>query len=359
VGPERGGGDGEAWLDAQTQRCGGGACDDRRHTCFALAAPHFDVQESQRLQRLEAQHFCRGSCCIPPDLPLYGIASLLIMHALSGTSSLSLAHLTTHLPHSLQVLIPAWARHLPSLAPFASDVPNASHNSKMRAGGAAGLNSIWEATTGAAGPFRSDAAGFGHPLSALHSFTRACLGLSYAVPDARKSPVSAAAHAAGLPLPQSHRSANSEPWAWLVGGPGVMYDKGIKDALFVLTGILVFTTLRAATIKHVLAPLGEHVTCPPDAPASAGSGARAVQKRKEKAARQKRATVQRFAEQGWNVIYYSASLSFGLVSARCPRWVRAALTRSRSTWRTTLPTGSTPRASGKTGQCGSSTAGRR
>ncbi|PWN46425.1 LAG1-domain-containing protein [Ceraceosorus guamensis] len=252
------------------------------------------------------------------------------MHMLSGTSSLSIAHLTTHLPHSIQVLIPQWARHLPSLAPFASDLPNASHESKLRAAGS-GFSSAWEAATGAAGPFRSDAAGFGHPLSALHAFTRACLGLSYAIPpspDPLTSPVSAAAHAAGLSSPAlQHLSANSEPWAWLIGKPGMLYGKGPKDLLFVATGILIFTTLRAATIRYALVPLAELVVNPP-LPAGerqVPKDPRAAKKWRESAARQRRSTVMRFAEQAWSIIFYVSTLSFGLYLAyHEPFWMRTA-----------------------------------
>ena len=56
-----------------------------------------------------------------------GVVALLVMHTLSSPSSLSLAHLSSHLhlPHSLNSIIPSWLR-LPSLAQFATDLPNAS-----------------------------------------------------------------------------------------------------------------------------------------------------------------------------------------------------------------------------------------
>ncbi|PWN27608.1 LAG1-domain-containing protein [Jaminaea rosea] len=230
------------------------------------------------------------------EWPLYTLAALLVCHALSGTGSLSLAHLSAHLPYSIQKLLPTWARTLPNLAPFASDVPNASHDLKSFFFGSGGGSAAW--LEGQAGPFRSEAAGFGHPLTALHTFTKACLGLSYAV-----RPASSSSSAAAQELPLGHPAP--EPWAWLVGQPDTLYSKGAKDVLYVLTWILVWTALRAAVIRYMLVPLGTRwVTRPRPQPGKAHPSLR-DRKLWHK-------SVTRFAEQGWAVVFYIASWSLGL-----------------------------------------------
>ncbi|PWN21533.1 LAG1-domain-containing protein [Microstroma glucosiphilum] len=244
------------------------------------------------------------------EIPLYILLALCVCHALSGTSSLSLVHLSAHLPHSIQKLLPAWSRRLPNLAPYASDVPNASHDSKtslLLGSSLAGL--VGGSNVGQAGPFRSDAAGFGHPLTALHTFTRACLGLSYAIRPAGEltdDAAAAAAYASGLSYP-----AQPEPWAWLVGQPGTMYHKGLKDALYAATWVLIWTALRAAVITYILVPLGTRWVTKPklhdEQKNLAITGARRLRRIKvwEK-------NIMRFAEQSWCVIFYIVNLSVGL-----------------------------------------------
>lgn len=246
----------------------------------------------------------------PPEIPLYILSALLVCHALSGTSSLSLAHLSNRLPSSIQKLLPAWAWRLPNLAPFASDVPNASHNSKLHPSG------NWNGFVGQAGPFRSDAAGFGHPLTALHTFTRACLGLSYAV-SANESSISERLVAAtyGSTIPER------EPWAWLVGQPGAVYAKGFKDAFYVCTWILIWTALRAATIRYALVPLGARwVTKPKFTEDQKKGGSKRLRKIKcwEK-------NIMRFAEQSWCVLFYVTYWSLGLhIAYNSPYWFNTA-----------------------------------
>ncbi|CAO1616977.1 unnamed protein product [Sympodiomycopsis kandeliae] len=252
------------------------------------------------------------------EYPLYILGALLVCHALSGTSSLSLAHLSAHIPYSIQKLFPTWARRLPNLAPFASDVPNASHDSK------ASLTGSWQnLVVGQAGPFRSDAAGFGHPLSALHNFTRACLGLSYALPVAdggNKNPIHTAAQAAGLSYPTP--APDPEPWAWLIGQPETLYAKGMKDALYVCTWILLWTALRAAVIRHALVPLGCKYTARPDF--SQDEEQRPGSKRLRKI-KQWEKNVMRFAEQSWAVIFYVVYWSLGLhIAYHSPYWFNTA-----------------------------------
>ncbi|CAO1613653.1 unnamed protein product [Parajaminaea phylloscopi] len=228
------------------------------------------------------------------EIPLGFLAAVLVCHALSGTSSLSLAHLSAHLPSSIQRLLPAWARRLPDLAPFASDVPNASHDSKSMLMSSAGAT--WAHVVGQAGPFRSDAAGFGHPLTALHTFTRACLGLSYALPSSDPSQVSAAATTPTQP----------EPWVWLVGRSDTMYAKGPKDALYVLTWILIWTVLRAAFMRFLFAPLGARWVAKPrfTSPTHRLRQLKVWEK-----------NITRFAERSWSVFFYSCYWSFGLYIA--------------------------------------------
>ncbi|KAJ1022656.1 hypothetical protein NDA18_004998 [Ustilago nuda] len=240
-----------------------------------------------------------------------GLIALLVMHTLSSPSSLSLAHLSSHLhlPSSLHSIIPSWLR-LPSLAPFASDLPNASER---------GAHQLWSNLVGEAsslGPFRSEARGFGHPLTALHNFTRACLGLSYPVPDALSSPIAALKHDS---LPHSVRAA---PWALLYGLPGYLYERGLKDALFVATLVLLFTLARALLMKYLLLPLGEiavpHLSESRKTRTSSSSDSIAE---RAKLLRNREKEVLRFAEQGFSLIYYSFSWSLGLyVASSQPYW---------------------------------------
>ncbi|UZJ56584.1 hypothetical protein CBS101457_005904 [Exobasidium rhododendri] len=241
------------------------------------------------------------------DLPLYILLALLVSHALSGTSSLSLPYLSTHLPHSIQTLLPAWIRQLPILAPFATDLPNASHDSKQA--GAA----YW--TTGYAGPFRSDAAGFGHPLTALHNFTRACLGLSYQIKDT--SSVAGTTYLSdGMGYGSSY--VDRYPWnSWTsyqtpkdVGVLEGRYRNGLKDAFFVFTGILLFTILRALTIRYVFVPLGERVVKSETMKNVGSSKQDEAVRRKWRKGRRKR--VARFSEQAWTITYALFSFIFGL-----------------------------------------------
>ena len=157
---------------------------------------------------------------------LNGFIALLVMHTLSSPSSLSLAHLSSHLhlPSSLHSIIPSWLR-LPALEKFASDLPNASQRGHQLFS-----NLVGESV----GPFRSEARGFGHPLTALHNFTRACLGLSYPVPDPSRSPIAALKFEAHRNIAGS-ASISTGPWAMLYGVSEYLYERGMKDALFVAT----------------------------------------------------------------------------------------------------------------------------
>lgn len=174
---------------------------------------------------------------------------------------------------------------------------------------------------GQAGPFRSDAAGFGHPLSALHKFTRACLGLSYALPTPSRNTDDAlhtAAQAAGL----SFLTPQTEPWAWLIGTPGSFYAKGLKDALYVCTWILIWTALRAAVIRYALVPLGCRWTAKPLPPRQGETRSGSRQLRKTK---QWEKNVTRFAEQSWSVIFYVIYWSLGLhIAYHSPYWLNTS-----------------------------------
>lgn len=274
---------------------------------------HIFQEERRRIQ--EAHHPALV------DIPLYTLLALFVCHALSGTSSLSLPYLSTHLPHSLQTLLPAWARQLPILAPFATDMPNASHNSKQSSG------NYW--TTGYAGPFRSDAAGFGHPLTALHNFTRACLGLSYAVPE-YKSLDGISLHHDDLRF--GHSYVDRYPWnSWTsfqarkekTGLLEGTYLKGYKDVFFMLTFILVITMARALTIRYVLLPFGKRVVASPAASSLKKTGnTRQDEAEKRKWRKCRRKSITRFAEQFWSVIYYTCSLSLSIYVAHSePYWM--------------------------------------
>lgn len=247
------------------------------------------------------------------DLPLYALVAIFVAHALSGTSSLSLPQLSTHLPYSIQTLLPGWAKNLPILAPFATELPNASHDSKHG-------NQFWSAT-GYAGPFRSDAVGFGHPLSALHNVTKACLGLSYEVRQV-SSAFTDSFHKSGLPYSPSY--FDRYPWnSWLSHETHTtthifsrQYEKGAKDAFAILTGILVFTVLRALTIRYILNPLGSFAIPSPT------SASRSLSRAKEaRAHRLRRRTIQRFAEQAWVSLWGTLSFALSLfVASQEPYW---------------------------------------
>lgn len=239
------------------------------------------------------------------------------MHTLSSPSSLSLAHLSSHLhlPQSLHSIIPSWLR-LPSLAPFSSDLPNASEKGAHQLWSGLASNLAGEASLG---PFRSDARGFGHPLTALHNFTRACLGLSYPVPDHISSPIAALKHEARR-LAGDH-TVRAGPWALLYGVQGYLYQRGWNDALFVATLVLVFTLARAVLMKYLLLPLGEFaVPYPTKARSSAQQSPEALHER-AKALRIREKEVLRFAEQGFSLIYYACSWSLGLyIASRESYW---------------------------------------
>lgn len=242
------------------------------------------------------------------------MVAVLVMHTLSSPSSLSLAHLSfhLHLPQSLHSIIPSWLR-LPSLVPFASDLPNASEKGHQPFSELAS-----ELFRDSVGPFRSDARGFGHPLTALHNFTRACLGLSYPVPDPAISPVASFKHS----LTNSYGSltpsqSTRQPWALLYGVPGYLYERGWKDALFVATLVVVLTLARALWMKYVLLPIGD--LCVPIEKEARRSNKDAGQRSKALRSREKK--VLRFAEQGFSVTYYTCSWALGLyIASRESYW---------------------------------------
>lgn len=240
------------------------------------------------------------------------------MHTLSSPSSLSLAHLSSHLhlPHSLHSIIPSWLR-LPSLAPFASDLPNASDKGGHQVWSNLASNLVGEASLG---PFRSDARGFGHPLTALHNFTRACLGLSYGVPDPSISPIAALKHHAHR-VAGDHAVHASAPWALLAGVPGYLYERGLNDALFVGTLVLLFTLGRALLMKFLLLPLGEAAVPHPKKPRKSERQSPEAINERAKALRTREKEVLRFAEQGFSLIYYTCSWSLGLyIASRESYW---------------------------------------
>lgn len=77
-----------------------------------------------------------------------------------------------------------------------------------------------------------------------------------------------------------------------------LYQKGANDWPFVMTWVLVFTLLRATLMKYVFYPFFYHFA-PHPAPRSAT----------------------RFAEQAWNVFYYTLSFSVGLyIILHSPYW---------------------------------------
>lgn len=89
-----------------------------------------------------------------------------------------------------------------------------------------------------------------------------------------------------------------------------MYHKGLKDALYVATWVLIWTALRAAVITYALIPLGTRWVTKPklhDEQKKAITGARRLRHIKvwEK-------NITRFAEQSWCVIFYIVNLSLGL-----------------------------------------------
>lgn len=239
------------------------------------------------------------------------IVALLVSHTLSSPSSLSLAHLSSHLhlPSSLHSIIPSWLR-LPSLAPFASDLPNASEKSGHQLLSGLASNFLGDASIG---PFRSDARGFGHPLTALHNFTRACLGLSYPVPDAATSTIAALKFEAHR-FAGSHAARNG-PWALFLGVPGYLYERGMKDALFVGTLVILFTLARAVLMKHILLPLGELAVPQVKKHSKSSRQSSEAQTERNKALRIREKEVLRFAEQGFSLVYYACSWSLGLYIA--------------------------------------------
>lgn len=250
-----------------------------------------------------------------------------------------------------------------SLVPFPSDLPNASHKRSSS-------SSFYNSNNGGNWPFRSEALGFGHPLTTLHEFTKSCLGLSYPILSISKSSIfddafhlgggggeddllnrNFVSHSTGLPnedaLYSSSSRRDSESWNWLFPSTGKdsnveYYSKGYKDALYVLTWILIWTALRATFIKFLLIPLGESIVV--SSPSTTGSGKveaemeqqqtqisnqgvcvygngngnqeseiRRIERIKARRAREK--DVNRFAEQAWSVIFYVVYWSLGLVSS--------------------------------------------
>lgn len=281
------------------------------------SAKNYNTSKPSRSREWSAtRRAAEESLSIQIQYTLNGLIALLVMHTLSSPSSLSLAHLSSHLhlPHSLHSIIPSWLR-LPSLAQFASDLPNASDKGGHEAWTGLASNLIGEASIG---PFRSDARGFGHPLTALHNFTRAALGLSYAVPDHTTSPIAAFKF-------QAHRLAGdgyaSAPWALLAGVPGYLYERGLKDALFVGTLVLLFTLARALLMKFILLPLGEVAVPHVKKPRKSERQSPDALNERAKALRTREKEVLRFAEQGFSLIYYTCSWSLGLyIASRESYW---------------------------------------
>lgn len=76
--------------------------------------------------------------------------------------------------------------------------------------------------------------------------------------------------------------------------PDGLYEKSLWDITFLFFYICVFTSLRAATMQHVLIPLAKY-------------------------AEVNRKKYQRFAEQGWAFIYYTISFTCGTVSGSWSR----------------------------------------
>lgn len=291
------------------------------------------------------------------EIPTYILLALSVCHLLSSSSSLSLSlsdsisTLSSHLPNTIQGLLPLWSKHgrkLNNLARFSTDLPNSSN----RGGSSFARDQIW--------PFRSEALGFGHPLTTLHNFTRACLGLSYPIVNKNfrfndggfGTYLDHSNHATGLINEEiGLRNLELDSWTWLLPsssftsseGGELFYSKGPKDALYVLTWILIFTALRAGVIKFLLIPLGEKVVVSEESdkvkdekkgklkngyPNGNGMGIEKdgmeetthkageierIEKLKARRAREK--DVLRFAEQAWSVIYYVVYWSIGLVSS--------------------------------------------
>lgn len=216
---------------------------------------------------------------------------------------------------------------MPILSPFATELPNASHDSKYSQPHSGGGAQYW-ATTGYAGPFRSDAVGFGHPLTALHNFTRACLGLSYEVHSEEPALSYASASYLSGDLRYGRSYFDRYPWnSWT--GPsqpadrtfsffGRQYEKGPRDAIFVLTGIFVFTVMRALVIRYALVPMGDFLLSRPTETSRQTATSRALA---AKAARRHRRSVMRFAEQAWIAVWGTLSFTLSLsVAVREPYW---------------------------------------
>jgi acyl-CoA-dependent ceramide synthase len=99
-----------------------------------------------------------------------------------------------------------------------------------------------------------------------------------------------------------------------------IYRKGGKDVLFVMTGILVFTALRALTVRYIFVPLGEKVV-QSEAMNNVGSS-RADEAVRRKWRKGRRKSVARFSEQAWTATYAFLSLSLGLYVAHSePYWM--------------------------------------
>lgn len=166
-----------------------------------------------------------------------------------------------------------------------------------------------ETGVGQAGPFRSEATGFGHPLSALHTFTRACFGLSYAIPEQTFSgELTIDASQAWSHIGSTQPATDN--WTWLIPQSGLLYSKGVKDILLVFTWILLWTALRAALMRFVFLPLGSRWVAKPNMSEEKSGSARQLRKEAEY-----QKAITRFAEQCWSVVFYIEDWSFGMYLA--------------------------------------------
>lgn len=105
------------------------------------------------------------------------------------------------------------------------------------------------------------------------------------------------------------------PWALLSGIPGFLYERGLRDTLFVGTLVLLFTLARALLMKFLLLPLGELAVPHVKKPRKSERQSSEALNERAKALRTREKEVLRFAEQGFSLIYYSCSWSLGLLIA--------------------------------------------
>ncbi len=256
-------------------------------------------------------------------MPLYILLTIGVMHAISGSAALHSLHLLPHtLQNSLQHILPHWITSpLPQLTPYDADVPNASEQS-------ASAGRILSNLVGV-GPFKSNAAGFGHPLTALHWFTSACLGLSYELPSSPSDKLQQ-----GVRRTVGGSATGKTPFSWLLEPLNKSYGKGPADILLALTAAVAWTAIRALVINYVLLPLGERWVVRQRSSGGGGGGGGASRKaagsggqgqsKAERIRAENKATekaVMRFAEQAWCVCFWLPSLSVGLWTAsRQPYW---------------------------------------